>query len=162
MYGNNILLVTESELKHLHDAVRHAPESGCCAWLPALVRKLKGAVVIPPSVMPPDVVTMHSMVRLAGPNREAETWRLVYPHEVHLADHHVSVLAPGGAALLGMRAGGTLLWGLDWGCTVVTVESVEQPPDYPLTGRPAEAACANSARPLNGGDGITLELLHGG
>lgn len=128
MYGNNILLITEPELARLEEAMSRVP--GQEAWLAALERKLKRAVVIPPDAMPPDVVTMHATVCLIGPRGTTERCRLVYPDEAVVAENNVSVLAPAGTMLLGMRAGGTLLWGMNWGCTVVTIEAVEQPPSY--------------------------------
>ena len=77
----------------------------------ALMDELNRADVLPPEQMPEGVVTMHSTVEcedeLAG---ERHTLTLVYPHESNVDSGHVSVLAPVGSALLGLRVGDSIDW----------------------------------------------------
>ena len=63
-----------------------------------------------PQDLPPDVVTMNSSVTVLDESTGAErTVRVVYPNETGGADS-VSVLAPVGAALLGLRTGDAIDW----------------------------------------------------
>jgi regulator of nucleoside diphosphate kinase len=74
-----------------------------------LRRKIERAVVVPPSSVTPDVVTLYSVVRfreLAA--RDEHTLRLVFPGETREHEDNVSVLAPVGIALLGERTGTTV------------------------------------------------------
>ena len=78
---------------------------------PLLRAELERAIVLTPDAMPAGVVTMNSRVRYvdehSGTCREIE---LVYPEEADIADGKVSVLAPVGAALLGLETGTAIDW----------------------------------------------------
>jgi regulator of nucleoside diphosphate kinase len=78
---------------------------------PALRAELERAIVVPADAVPSGVVTMNSRVRYIDEHsdicREIE---LVYPEEADVAAGKVSVLAPVGAALLGLEAGQTIEW----------------------------------------------------
>ncbi|MFO8140995.1 MAG: nucleoside diphosphate kinase regulator [Marinobacter sp.] len=76
-----------------------------------LEEELSRADLKPLSEMPDGVVTMNSMVRFLDEdaNKEHEMM-LVYPHEVGDSDHKVSILAPAGAAMLGLSIGDSIEW----------------------------------------------------
>lgn len=69
------------------------------------------ANILPPAQMPPDVVTMNSRVtfieEISGKEHELT---LVYPKDASNAENRVSVLAPIGAALLGLSIGQSIDW----------------------------------------------------
>ena len=68
------------------------------------------AQVLPVAQMPADVVRMHSRVECVDADGTRRTLTLVYPHEADSASGRVSVLAPVGSALLGMREGDGISW----------------------------------------------------
>lgn len=77
---------------------------------------LDTATLVESTTIPGDVVTMHSRVVL----RDLETSRrfrvtLCYPDEAEPAAGRVSVLAPLGASLLGLRVGADARWTLPGG-----------------------------------------------
>lgn len=78
----------------------------------ALERELSRAEVVDAAEVPRDVVTMNSRVVF----EDLETGRrsealLVYPHDVaRFQGGAISVLAPVGSALLGLRAGQSIEW----------------------------------------------------
>ena len=81
-----------------------------------LERALESAALVPSPTIPADVVTMHSTVLL----RDLETsrrWQLTlcYPEQADPAAGLVSVLAPLGAGLLGLRVGAEARWTLPGG-----------------------------------------------
>ncbi len=54
---------------------------------------------------------MNSLVRFVDEDAGKEhEMMLVYPHEVGDADHKVSILAPAGAAMLGLSIGDSIEW----------------------------------------------------
>ncbi|HYD46781.1 MAG TPA: nucleoside diphosphate kinase regulator [Terriglobales bacterium] len=73
--------------------------------------ELDRAEVVPPDKMPANVVTMRSKVRFrdeaSGEEQEAT---LVYPFEADVQSQRISVLAPIGAALLGLSVGESIDW----------------------------------------------------
>ena len=82
--------------------------------------------------MPPDVVTMDSVVRYrdmhAGVSREVQ---IVYPEDADAARGKISVLAPVGAALLGLEAGQSIEWTFPGGETrCLLVEDVIHRPQH--------------------------------
>ncbi len=81
-----------------------------------LEEELGRAVVVAPDQIPPNVVTMNSKVRFRdeATGDESEV-TLVYPTEANAADSKVSVLAPVGAALLGLSVGQTIEWTMPTG-----------------------------------------------
>lgn len=82
----------------------------------ALADELERAEVVEPTQLPPDVVSMHSTVRLQE-KHSGRTFELtlVYPTEV--GEGRVSVLAPIGSALLGLAVGSEIEWPLPGGQT---------------------------------------------
>lgn len=78
---------------------------------PALRAELERAIVVPVDALPTGVVAMYSQVRYrdehAGVSRQI---RIVLPEDANLDQGKVSVLAPVGAALLGLEAGQAIDW----------------------------------------------------
>jgi regulator of nucleoside diphosphate kinase len=67
---------------------------------------LDRARVVSSEELPPDVVSMHSTVRVADAETgEESTYTLVYPASADAAARKLSVLAPIGLAVLGRREG---------------------------------------------------------
>jgi regulator of nucleoside diphosphate kinase len=76
----------------------------------ALQDELDRADVVEPARLPPDVVSMNSTVKFAiEESGETFTRTLVYPRDAGAADT-VSILAPVGSALLGLKVGATIAW----------------------------------------------------
>lgn len=74
-----------------------------------LEAELDRADVLEPQDMPTDVVTMNSTVRFTlVETNNSQTLTLVYPKEADGSPDKVSVFAPVGTALLGLRVGDVL------------------------------------------------------
>lgn len=77
----------------------------------ALEAELERAEVLDPEEMPSDVVSMNSQVRFTELTRNSEMTRtLVYPHALAETPDGLSIMAPVGAALLGLRVGDVIDW----------------------------------------------------
>lgn len=79
-----------------------------------LQEELQRAELVPAEQLPPDTVAMNSEVtyRDLGTGKE-QTVTLTYPHEADIEKNRVSILAPVGAALIGLSVGQTIEWPLD-------------------------------------------------
>lgn len=92
--------------------------------------ELLRAQVVAPDEVPGDVVTMNSTVRfrIEGTSKEFSL-KLVYPHDADGTAEKVSILAPIGSALLGLREGQAIDWPMPGGTTakVRILEVVDQP-----------------------------------
>ncbi|MBL0866233.1 nucleoside diphosphate kinase regulator [Pectobacterium carotovorum] len=79
----------------------------------ALNEELDRADILPSASIPSHVVTMNSRVRFRDLNTNEEHIRtLVYPAAVKDSKEPLSVMAPLGAALLGMHVGNFITWQL--------------------------------------------------
>jgi regulator of nucleoside diphosphate kinase len=81
-----------------------------------LLDELDTARIVPDGQLPADVVSMGSEVKfrdlLTG---ETSVCTLVFPHQADVARQHISILAPVGAALIGLRCGETIEWPMPGG-----------------------------------------------
>lgn len=92
----------------------------------ALRAELDAADVRRPQDMPPDVVTMRSVLEITEPGGDArQRITLCYPADADPATGKVSVMSPLGASLLGRRVGDAVQWSTPDGaaraCTVAAL-----------------------------------------
>ena len=97
----------------------------------ALLAELARADLVEPAQMPDDVITMNSVARFrdetTGDERELA---LVYPKDADGSADKLSVLAPVGSALLGLRVGHRIEWPLPGGrTTALRVLSIRYQPE---------------------------------
>lgn len=78
-----------------------------------LEEELARAELMAVDQLPKDIVTMNSEVTFVDLDTNKEqTLTLVYPNEADIKENKVSILAPMGAALIGLRVGQTMDWRL--------------------------------------------------
>ena len=98
-----------------------------------LLAELERAQVVDPGDVPGDVIAMNSTARFrdeqSGEEREIT---LVYPQDAGNSANAVSILAPVGSALLGLRVGHAIDWPMPGGRRArLHVLSVSHQPDGP-------------------------------
>lgn len=105
------IFVTRQDLSRLHALIEGVAASRNVDAAEALESELSQAHVVDPAQIPADVVTMHSRVRfLDASNGNLREVTLVFPHEAAANEGRISILAPVGAALLGLRRGDSIDW----------------------------------------------------
>ena len=101
------IMVTSTDMERLRTLI----DTTAGDLADTLDEELLRAEVVDPSQVPPDVVTMNSRVVYrdedTGETREVT---LSYPKDASLEHGRVSVLAPVGAALLGLSVGQDIEW----------------------------------------------------
>lgn len=107
------ILITERDLERLEQIlarVQHSPN------IKALADELERATIVSSEAIPPDVVTMNSRITFMEleTGKESEV-TLAYPSDANLEKGRVSILAPVGAALIGLRIGDEIEWPLPSG-----------------------------------------------
>jgi len=109
------IVVSSLDLERI-EAMLDAPAYRDQACAIALRDELARADVLAPAQMPNDVVTMNSRVRAVDlDNGDAYDLTLVYPRDADGDAGRVSVLAPVGSAILGLRIGQTMQWPMPGG-----------------------------------------------
>ncbi|HEX8821945.1 MAG TPA: nucleoside diphosphate kinase regulator [Archangium sp.] len=101
------IVVTSSDMERLRTLI----DTTAGDKADALDAELTRAVVVEPTEVPPDVVTMNSRVVYQDEeSNETREVTLSYPKDASLEQGRVSVLAPVGAALLGLSVGQEIDW----------------------------------------------------
>lgn len=121
------IIVSSLDLERLERLLEATPATPTTA---ALQAELDRAEVRAPQDMPPDVVTMNATVRFTvEPGGEPMERTLVYPRDVAGDAGALSVLAPVGSALLGLRVGQRISWPAPSGAVTVRIEAVVYQPE---------------------------------
>jgi regulator of nucleoside diphosphate kinase len=107
------IYISKIEFHQLASMIDRYSEGRDGAAAERLAAELDRAIVVEPGHVPPDVVRMESQVTFedarSGAVREVV---VVFPHEANASAGRISVLAPIGAALLGLRTGDSIEWPL--------------------------------------------------
>jgi regulator of nucleoside diphosphate kinase len=120
------IIITDTDLQRLLPVVEqhdtHASE--------ALSTELHRALIVGQREVPADVVTMHSEVVYEDCDTFARRRvRVVYPHQADATRGRISVLAPIGSALLGLRVGQSIIWPVPTGPKRIRVVDIEYQPE---------------------------------
>ena len=123
------IYITPSDVHDLHAVIEQHSHGRDEAAAERLAGEVERALFLEPHQLPADVVTMLS--RVAFENLRTGTRRevlVVHPADADPSEGRVSVLAPIGAALLGLRKGDTIEWPLPGDRTAeIRILAVEQP-----------------------------------
>lgn len=86
------------------------------ASLDLLEEEIHRAKIVPDEELPGDVVAMNSTVRFVDVDTGQESeFTLVFPSEASVKEGRISVLAPVGAALIGLAVGKSIRWPMPGG-----------------------------------------------
>jgi regulator of nucleoside diphosphate kinase len=123
------IYISEFDHDRLHALVNQHSGSRDGTAAERLAGELDRAIVVGREELPADVVAMHSSVMFEDiRNGTVREVTLVYPSAADAAAGKLSVLAPIGAALLGLRVGDTIEWPLPNGRTAkIKILTVAQP-----------------------------------
>jgi len=91
---------------------------------------LKTAELINPEVIPPDVVTMNSKIRIKDIELDEDyICTLNYPGQTYLSEENCSILTPMGTALLGSRVGELIRCDMTHNSITMRVEEILYQPE---------------------------------
>lgn len=106
------IIINDLDAERL-DRLLEQPQYADLPVAQALNAELDRAEMCSPEKMPADVVTMNSRVKFRDlTSGEEHSRTLVYPANLTDSVNQLSVMAPVGAALLGLRVGDTIDWSL--------------------------------------------------
>ncbi|QKK03111.1 MAG: nucleoside diphosphate kinase regulator [Pseudomonadota bacterium] len=102
------IIISTMDLHRLEKLFEDQPANSF-AGMAELEAELVRAQLVEPAAIPADVVSMNSSVRFSVDGQEYVR-TLVYPAALNDTDQQISVMAPVGSALLGMREGSSIDW----------------------------------------------------
>ncbi|HET7212837.1 MAG TPA: nucleoside diphosphate kinase regulator [Terriglobia bacterium] len=126
------IYVTESDKARLEDLFGYFTSvwKRDQRYVDALRRQLERAEVVAPAEIPADVVTMNSQVRVRDlGSGKVTVYTVVFPPDADFSRNRISILAPIGTALLGLRVGDVVEWKVPAGTRRLKVESVLYQPE---------------------------------
>lgn len=103
------IIISEQDLNRLETMLEH--QSKLTATMQHLEDELARAEVVAPQDIPATIVTMNAKVLITiAPSTVATEITLVYPHDFSGDKGQVNVIAPIGAAILGLAEGQEIEW----------------------------------------------------
>lgn len=128
--SRSAIIINDLDAERL-DRLLEQPQYATLPVAVALNAELDRAEMCSPENIPADVVTMNSRVKFRDlKSAEVHVRTLVYPANLTDSDNQLSVMAPVGAALLGLRVGDTINWTLpNGGQTHLEVLALEFQPE---------------------------------
>jgi regulator of nucleoside diphosphate kinase len=126
------IFITEKDRERLQKLINEAKEfhSGSEIYLKNLEQELSRAKLLASEKIPHNVVTMNSKVLLKDLDTgEKMVYTLVYPAEANLMEDKISVLAPVGTAIIGLREKDAIDWKIPDGLVRLEVEKILYQPE---------------------------------
>jgi regulator of nucleoside diphosphate kinase len=122
------IVVTEPDYERIDRLIAAQGRLRDRAGLLALREELERADVVAAGQVPAGVVTMNSRVRFVDEGTgEHQDVTLVFPADADAGSGRVSILAPLGSALLGLRVGQAIDWPFPSGMRRLRVVAVDPP-----------------------------------
>ncbi|MEO7166255.1 MAG: nucleoside diphosphate kinase regulator [Chthoniobacterales bacterium] len=129
---NKSIYITTQDQQRLQDLLAETAASGPRQqgdWK-ALADELHRAVIVQPTEVPADVITMNCRADLIDlETGETVTFTLVFPQDAWLEEDKISVLAPIGAGMLGYRVSDEFEWRVPQGVRRMKVAKVHYQPE---------------------------------
>jgi regulator of nucleoside diphosphate kinase len=141
MNSQRHIVITQDDMVRLRELVRQGRKASRRdqGHLAELDQELDRAEIIDVEELSPDVVTMHSTVRVADVDTGASSiYTLVFPVDADIDKKRISILAPIGTALIGYRAGDSVQWKTPGGTKHLQIEEVLFQPEAAAGGGAAE------------------------
>ncbi len=126
------IFITEKDKIKLQKLINEAKEfhPGNEIYLNNLEQELDRAHVVASEKIPHNVITMNSKVLLKDTDSGEEMiYTLVYPNEANLMEDKISVLAPVGTAIIGLREKDAINWKIPSGMVRLEVKKILYQPE---------------------------------
>ncbi|MCC5939984.1 MAG: nucleoside diphosphate kinase regulator [Balneolaceae bacterium] len=95
-----------------------------------LLQELNSAQLVESYEIPPDIVTMNSIVRLKFLNRDREVeFQIVYPEDADPSKNKISIFSPVATALIGYKEGDQIEWLVPAGLTKMEIVKIMYQPE---------------------------------
>jgi regulator of nucleoside diphosphate kinase len=127
------IYITEFDLNRLNKLIallEDEPGMRDKKYIEELDDELRRAKVVAPKIVPKNVITMNTKVRVKDLDSEREAvYQLVFPGDADLKQNKISILAPIGTALIGFRVGETVEWEVPSGVKRIKIEEILYQPE---------------------------------
>ncbi|SHF19301.1 nucleoside diphosphate kinase regulator [Alkalibacter saccharofermentans] len=127
------IYITEKDKNRILEHISHQREfgGGNKSNLDELERELGRATVVDSKDVPPDIVTMNTVVQVSYIDEpdDIEEYTLVYPKDADVMENKISILAPIGTALIGFKEGSDISWKTPGGIVEMVIKKILYQPE---------------------------------
>jgi len=126
------IFITNKDAEKLLSLIREARQTDYrgSQYLTKLSAEIERASVVESKQVPPDVITLNSTARLVEQDTGDEmVYTLVFPENADPAQGKISILAPIGTAMLGVKVGDTFEWDTPGGKVTIHVKEIIYQPE---------------------------------
>ncbi|MCH2451453.1 MAG: nucleoside diphosphate kinase regulator [Gracilimonas sp.] len=128
----NRIILSSLDYKRIYDSIGKAQDTGAISNNEAesLAAELEQAKILEPQMMPHDVVTMNSKVKITfvKSGNQIEL-KIVYPEDADINQNLISIFSPIAAALIGYKVGDTIDWIVPSGPTSIKIDEITYQPE---------------------------------
>lgn len=123
------IIVSSRDVQRIEELLA-SPQHRHAAYAETLLAEMARADIVEPEQVPADVVSMNSVVKVQDEvSGEISELTLVYPRDASTTAGNVSVLAPVGSALLGLRVGQSIQWPTPAGSRRLAIRDIAYQPE---------------------------------
>ncbi|MBA7549616.1 Regulator of nucleoside diphosphate kinase [subsurface metagenome] len=95
-----------------------------------LLKELDSAKIVEPEAIPPNVVTMNSIVKLSFLNNNKQVqFQIVYPDQANLKENKISIFSAIATALIGYKVTDEIEWIVPAGLTKIRIDEIIYQPE---------------------------------
>ncbi len=126
------IIISKLDYLRIQKCIKNAKTSGSISEKEAdsLLKELELAKVVEPQEIPPDVVTMNSIVKISFLNNNKQIqFQLVYPDQADYKEKKISIFSPIATALIGYKKGDELEWIVPAGMTKIKIDDIIYQPE---------------------------------
>lgn len=124
------ITITKSDYKRLKKLTGNPTSGNTPEHILRLNNELERAKKVEAQKVEPDVVTMNTVIEFLDlDNNQTRRLKLVYPQFADIKQGQVSILAPIGTALLGLRKGDTVEWDVPSGKKKFLIKDIVYQPE---------------------------------
>ncbi len=96
----------------------------------SLLNELESAKIVEPGAIPPNVVTMNSVIKISFLKHKKQVqFQIVYPDQANLKENKISIFSPIATALIGYRTGDEIEWIVPAGLTKIRIDEIIYQPE---------------------------------
>ncbi len=128
----NPLILNRLDYTRIKKSVNDARQSRSINQTEAdkLMSELESARIVEPEDMPPNVVTMNTIVKLSFLNNNKQVqFQIVYPEQANYTQNKISIFSPIATALIGYSVGDEIQWIVPAGITNIRIDDIIYQPE---------------------------------
>ena len=126
----NQIILSRLDYARIKKCINDAKKSITDNEAESLLNELESAKIVEPGAIPPNVVTMNSVIKISFLKHKKQVqFQIVYPDQANLKENKISIFSPIATALIGYRTGDEIEWIVPAGLTKIRIDEIIYQPE---------------------------------